>query len=85
MMLCRFLLWKVLYIKLGFSSLKPPQMMAISAFIDRRDVFVVFPTGFGKTLCLDIVDLHARHTTSTLVSTDDGTSAILTCAHGVIT
>ena len=26
-------------------------MMAISAFIERRDVFVVLPTGFGKTLC----------------------------------
>ena len=38
--------------KLGFSSLKPQQMMAISAFIDRRDVFVVLSTGFGgKTLC----------------------------------
>ena len=37
--------------KLGFSSLKPQQMMAISAFIDRRDVFVVLPTCFGKTLC----------------------------------
>ena len=37
--------------KLGFSSLKPQQMMAINAFIDRRDVFVVLPTGFGKTLC----------------------------------
>ena len=32
--------------KLGFSSLKPQQMMAISAFIDRGDVFVVLPTGF---------------------------------------
>ena len=71
--------------KLGFSLLKPQQMMAISAFIDRRDVFVVLPTDFGKTLCLDIIDLHARYTTSTLVSTDDGTLAILTCAHGVIT
>ena len=37
---------------LGFSSLKPQQMMAISAFIERRDVFVVPPTGFGKTLHL---------------------------------
>ena len=37
--------------KLGFSSLKPQQMMAISAFIERRDVFVVLSTGFGKTLC----------------------------------
>ena len=36
--------------KLGFSSLKPQQMMAINAFIDRRDVFVVLPTGFGKTV-----------------------------------
>ena len=36
--------------KLGFSSLKPQQMMAINAFIDRRDVFVVLPTGFRKTV-----------------------------------
>lgn len=37
--------------KLGFSSVKPQQMMVVREFINRRDVFVVLPTGFGKTLC----------------------------------
>ena len=37
--------------KLGFSSLKPQQTKVVSAFIGKRDVFVVLPTGFGKTLC----------------------------------
>ena len=39
--------------------MKPQQMMVVSEFINRRDVFVVLPTGFGKTLCftcLPIVD-----------------------------
>ena len=33
--------------KLGFSSLKPQQMMAINEFINGRVVFVVLPTAFG--------------------------------------
>ena len=37
--------------KLGFSSVKSQQMMVITEFINNRDVFVVLPTGFGKTLC----------------------------------
>ena len=31
--------------KLGFSSVKPQQMMASNEFINGRDVFVVLPTG----------------------------------------
>ena len=67
---------------LGFSS---QQIMAISAFIERRDVFVVPPTGFGKTLCFTCLAMSyiPVQTTSTLVSADDGKSAILT--HGIIT
>ena len=39
--------------KLGFSSVKYQQMMVINEFIRNRDVFVVLPTGFAKTLfCL---------------------------------
>ena len=37
--------------KLAFSSVKYQQMMVINEFIRNRDVFVVLPTGFGKTLC----------------------------------
>jgi len=36
---------------LGYSSMKPQQMMVTSEFINQRDVFTVLPTGFGKTLC----------------------------------
>ena len=70
---------------LGFSSLKPQQMMAISAFIEWRDVFVVPLTGFGKTLCFTCLAMSyiPVQTISTLVSADDVKSAILT--RGVIT
>ena len=37
--------------KLGFSSVKPQQMIAINEFINGKDVFVALPTGFGKTMC----------------------------------
>ena len=36
--------------KLGFSSLKPQQMMAINEFINGRVVFVVLPAAFGKIM-----------------------------------
>ena len=37
--------------KLGYDSLKPEQFSAIVEFVKGRDVFVILPTGFGKSLC----------------------------------
>ena len=38
-------------VELGYLSLKEKQKQAIIAFLQGRDVFVVFPMGFGKSLC----------------------------------
>ena len=37
--------------KLGYLSPKKEQEDVIVGFLSGRDVFVVLPTGFGKTLC----------------------------------
>ena len=34
--------------RLRLHWLKPKQMKAIVAFVERRDVFVLLPTGYGK-------------------------------------
>ena len=36
---------------LGYESLKDEQRDCIIGFLNRRDVFAVLPTGFGKTAC----------------------------------
>ena len=36
---------------LGYTSLKVEQRLCLAEFISGRDVFVVLPTGFGKTAC----------------------------------
>ena len=35
----------------GYAALSPEQETAIRAFVDGRDVFVMLPTGSGKSLC----------------------------------
>ena len=35
---------------LGYSQLKPQQLEAMTEFVSGKDVFVVLPTGFGKSL-----------------------------------
>ena len=37
--------------KLGYRSLKPEQREAIRNFMDAKDVMVVLPNSFGKSLC----------------------------------
>jgi superfamily II DNA/RNA helicase len=36
---------------LGFDSLKDEQRHCMKSFLEGRDVFVILPTGFGKTAC----------------------------------
>ena len=42
---------------LGYSSLKEEQLCSIKAFMDGRDVFVILPTGFGKSACFTCLPL----------------------------
>jgi len=42
--------------KLGFSTVKPEQHKAVARIIE--DVFVVLPTGFGKSACYHIFRLY---------------------------
>ena len=37
--------------KMGYESLKRQQKEAIFWFVQKRDVFVTLPTGFGKSIC----------------------------------
>jgi len=40
--------------RLGYSTLRPEQTEAVSAFAGGKDVFVALPTGSGKSLCFAI-------------------------------
>ena len=46
----------------GFESLRPLQLEAIQAGIDRRDSLVVMPTGGGKSLCYQVPPAVAGRT-----------------------
>lgn len=41
----------------GYERLRPPQDQVIRALLDKRDALVVLPTGFGKSLCFQLVAL----------------------------
>ena len=47
--------------KLGFSSVKPQQMMAINEFINGQDVLMILPTSFGKTMCFTFLPMAVIH------------------------
>ena len=42
---------------LGYPSLKPEQLEIVTEFVKRKDVFVVLPTGYRKTLCFGMLPL----------------------------
>ena len=46
----------------GFESLRPLQLEAIQAGLERRDSLVVMPTGGGKSLCYQVPPAVARRT-----------------------
>ena len=41
---------------LGY-SFKPEQINVIKRFVSKKDVFVAFPTGFGKSICFGCLPL----------------------------
>jgi len=41
--------------RLGYSTLRPEQAEAVSAFAGGKDMFVALPTGSGKSLCFAIL------------------------------
>ena len=41
--------------KLGLSSLKQEQKEAVLHFLSKKDIFVLLPTGFGKSICYGIL------------------------------
>ena len=43
----------------GFQDLKPEQMQAILEFINGRDIFVLLPTGYGKSLIYGLLPLSS--------------------------
>ena len=59
--------------KLGLSSLKQEQKEAVIQFLSKRDVFVVMPTGFGKSIYYVILPLHRE---VVLLDRLDSTSAM---------
>ena len=42
---------------MGYSSLKPEQRRAITLFVQHKDIFVILPTGYGKSLCYGCLPL----------------------------
>ena len=59
--------------KLGFRRLKPEQREAICNFMDGKDIMVVLPTVFGKSLCYVLLTMSRLHYTQQVV--DIGTSS----------
>ena len=57
--------------QLGFDALKPQQYKAIRNFMEGKDVFVVLPTGFGKSVIFGILplayDLYLSRTAYSIV------------------
>ena len=41
-------------------SFKPEQINVIKRFVSKKDVFVAFPTGFGKSICFGCLPLFSR-------------------------
>ena len=43
--------------KLGYSSLRENQLQAVRSFMEGNDVFVILPTGSGKSLCFSVLPI----------------------------
>ena len=41
--------------RLGYSKLKEEQLRSVVDVLSGRDAFVIFPTGYGKSLCYAIL------------------------------
>ena len=37
--------------QLGYANVKSEQLKVVTGIVEGRDVFVVLPTGYGKSLC----------------------------------
>ena len=58
--------------RLGFSELRPKQLLCVRRFVEGHDVFVSLPTGSGKSLCYWVLPwtfdtLKRRHRSTVLV------------------
>ena len=51
--------------KIGVSSLNDRQKEAVQAIVNKSDVFVCLPTGFGKSLCFQSVPFAMDYLDST--------------------
>ena len=45
--------------RLGYSSVRDKQLLAIRTFMEGNDVFISLPTGSGKSLCYAVLPLGA--------------------------
>ena len=53
--------------------MKPERLDITAAFVERRDVFCVLPTGFGKSLCYSVLP----YTFDKLVNKEHGFSLVI--------
>ncbi|CCM04917.1 uncharacterized protein FIBRA_07114 [Fibroporia radiculosa] len=60
--------WKILTTTFGHTEYKGKQKEVVEAAVQGLDVFVLAPTGMGKSLCFQVPALAARHGVTVVVS-----------------